>query len=59
MRVHCDVCGIEILKEDAIVVEEAEEICYLCSEACAENKEYHELMADPGRGDSTNPTDTR
>ncbi|MHC4959182.1 MAG: TRASH domain-containing protein [Planctomycetota bacterium] len=58
MRVHCDVCGLEIMKEDAIVLEDDGDVYYLCSNACAESQEFHETMADPA-AEAANPPDLR
>jgi YHS domain-containing protein len=48
MRIHCDVCGEEIEKEDAVERETDEgEVVYFCSEACAAEMGFHETMHDP------------
>jgi len=59
MRIHCDVCGIELRKEDALILESDEEVLYFCSEECLERKGYHETMADPGREEEAAPPDVR
>jgi len=59
MRIHCDVCGAEIAKEEAIVEEfEGEAVCF-CSAECAESRGYHQVMQDPGREEGTSPPDLR
>ena len=52
MRIHCDVCGLEIMKEDAIAIEENGEVFYFCSDACVEKKDFHETMQDPNRAEN-------
>jgi len=59
MRIHCDACGAEIRKEDAVVARagtKEDETYYFCSMACLESVEHLELVADPSRGeDATTP----
>ena len=47
-RIRCDVCGADVSREEALVVETSGEVVYLCSQECRENLEYHEIAADPG-----------
>ena len=59
MRIHCDVCGAEIAKEEAIVEEFESEAVYFCSPECAESRGYHPVYADPGRDEEASPEDPR
>ncbi len=60
MRIHCDVCGVEIEKEDAFLRESDEgEPIWFCSTECLAEKGYHETMQDPGPEESTAPPDPR
>lgn len=34
MKIHCDHCGVEISKENAVAIKDEEEVLYFCSEAC-------------------------
>ena len=40
MHIHCDHCGAEVLKEDALTHVEEEQVYYFCSLECLENKDY-------------------
>ncbi|MGQ0613373.1 MAG: hypothetical protein ACT4PV_06520 [Planctomycetaceae bacterium] len=42
MRIHCDVCGLEISKEEAVTYEEDGEILYYCSQECYDAREPRE-----------------
>jgi ribosomal protein L24E len=54
MRIHCDFCGAEIDKEEALTYEmEDGQILHFCSEECLESLEYHETMHDPDRDEGT------
>ena len=59
MRIHCDVCGAEIAKEEAIVEEFEGEAVYFCSPNCAESRGFHPVMQDPGREEQNSPQDLR
>ncbi len=48
MRIHCDFCGTEIEKGEALTYEmDNGEVLHFCSEECLESLEYHETMHDP------------
>ncbi len=51
MRIHCDVCGAEIEKDEAIVTEWDGEPLYVCSEECLEESERRDIVRGPGRED--------
>ena len=54
MRIHCDFCGTEFEKDEALTFEkESGEVLYFCSEECLESLEYHETMQDPDRDEGT------
>lgn len=60
MRIHCDFCGTEIDKEDALTYEmENGEVLHFCSEECLESLEYHETVKDPGREEEGAGSDIR
>jgi len=60
MRIHCDVCGAEIEKEEALEVEGEEgEIFFFCSEDCAAQEGYHQTYSDPGREEDASAADDR
>jgi ribosomal protein L24E len=60
MRIHCDFCGAEIEKDDALTYElDTGEVLYFCSEKCLESGEYHETMQDPGRDEKSAGNDAR
>ncbi len=48
MRIHCDACGAEISKEEALAREYDRQVLYFCSDKCMNDHEHHELMQDPG-----------
>lgn len=66
MRIHCDHCGLDITKENAVAIKDGEEILYFCSETCLTKAghvapfQYHDpddrgvgplQEADPGEAD--------
>jgi len=49
MRIHCDACGAEIAKEEALTRQLDHQVLYFCSDKCMEDPAHHELILDPGR----------
>lgn len=58
MRIHCDLCGAEITKEEALMRTLDDQVLYFCSDKCLESHEHHEMMSDPGE-DEDESVDTR
>jgi ribosomal protein L24E len=60
MRIHCDFCGAEVEKDEALTYElDDGQILHFCSEECLESLEYHETMQDPDREEEGAAGDTR
>jgi ribosomal protein L24E len=60
MRIHCDFCGAEMEKDDALTFEKDDgEVLHFCSEECLESLEYHETMQDPDREEEGAAGDVR
>jgi ribosomal protein L24E len=60
MRIHCDFCGTEIEKGEALTYEmEDGQVLHFCSEECLESLEYHETVQDPDRDEKSAGTDIR
>ncbi len=60
MRIHCDFCGAEIEKGEALEYEMDDgEVLHFCSEECLESLEYHETLQDPDPDESRTKTDVR
>ncbi|MFI5401849.1 MAG: 50S ribosomal protein L24e [Planctomycetota bacterium] len=60
MRIHCDFCGTEFEKADALTYKMDDgQILHFCSEECLESLEYHETMQDPDRDEKGATGDVR
>jgi len=60
MHIHCDFCGTEISRDEALTYElEDGELLYFCSEECLESLDYHETMQEPGRDEEGAAADMR
>jgi hypothetical protein len=57
MRIHCDVCGVEIEMERALAREVEDEILYFCSPECVEDAERRDTVRGPGRADDPTAPD--
>jgi len=60
MRIHCDFCGAEVSRDEALTYElDDGELLYFCSDECLESLDYHETMQEPGRDEESAAADIR